>query len=505
MVGELFGSFALTVTAALLASLLVSLTVVPVLSYWFLRAAEGDRRASTPGEARRTAEEKETQQPASSGCTSRCCASRPGAGSPACCSRSSSCSARSRMAPLLKTNFFDQGEQDTLSIKQELAPGTSLEAADAAAKKVEKILAADRRSRSYQVTVGSSGFMAAFGGGTGANQASYTVTLKDADDYDKAHDRLEAALERARRRRARRRSRRGGGFGSQDLSVVVKAADADTLKKAVRAGPQALSRSLKDVTRRPERPGAERARGSRCKANDKAADGGLQRDHARHGRRPGGARHQVGQGDPGRHRAGVVHHLGRPGHHGRPAEGPARSARSSSVDIADVKLVPGPVSMTRIDGARAATITAKPVGDNTGKVSTDLQAKIKDLKLPAGATASIGGVSSDQSDAFKNLGLAMLAADRDRLHAPGRDVQVADPAADPAGLDPVRGDRRDRAADRHRHPDGRPGDDRHADADRHRGDQRDRADRPDQPVPRRRASAWSRRSSRAAATGCARS
>ena len=51
-------------------------------------------------------------------------------------------------------------------------------------------------------------------------------------------------------------------------------------------------------------------------------------------------------------------------------------------DIADVKLVPGPVSMTRIDGARSATITAKPVGDNTGKVSTDLQAKIKELKLP---------------------------------------------------------------------------------------------------------------------------
>ncbi|MFC7467699.1 hypothetical protein ACFQVA_09135 [Actinomadura keratinilytica] len=26
------------------------------------------------------------------------------------------------MAPLLKTNFFDQGEQEVLSVKQELAP-----------------------------------------------------------------------------------------------------------------------------------------------------------------------------------------------------------------------------------------------------------------------------------------------------------------------------------------------------------------------------------------------
>lgn len=78
--------------------------------------------------------------------------------------------------------------------------------------------------------------------------------------------------------------------------------------------------------------------------------------------------------------------------------------------IADVKLVPGPVSMTRIDGQRAATITARPTGDNTGAVSTTLQSKIKALDLPEGATATIGGVSSDEDDAFKNLGLAMLAA-----------------------------------------------------------------------------------------------
>ncbi|CAM5713452.1 Multidrug resistance protein MdtC [Streptomyces glaucescens] len=79
-------------------------------------------------------------------------------------------------------------------------------------------------------------------------------------------------------------------------------------------------------------------------------------------------------------------------------------------DIADVRLVDGPVSMTRIDGQRAATVTAKPTGDNTGAVSADLQSKINSLDLPEGATAEIGGVSEDQEEAFANLGLAMLAA-----------------------------------------------------------------------------------------------
>ena len=37
LVGELFSSFAITVTIALLASLFVALTIIPVLAYWFLK------------------------------------------------------------------------------------------------------------------------------------------------------------------------------------------------------------------------------------------------------------------------------------------------------------------------------------------------------------------------------------------------------------------------------------------------------------------------------------
>ena len=60
LVGELFTPFALTVTVALLASLLVSLTVIPVLAYWFLQA--GQRRA-TRRTCARAAEEKELRSP----------------------------------------------------------------------------------------------------------------------------------------------------------------------------------------------------------------------------------------------------------------------------------------------------------------------------------------------------------------------------------------------------------------------------------------------------------
>ncbi|MFF3403082.1 efflux RND transporter permease subunit [Streptomyces sp. NPDC002659] len=404
MVGELFGSFSLTITAALLASLLVSLTVVPVLSYWFLRAPKAVRGID-PEEARRKAEEKEARSPLQRlyvpvlrfatrrRLTSVALALLVLVGT-------------FGMAPLLKTNFFDQGEQEVMSVKQELAPGTSLEAADASARKVEKVLDGIDEIKDYQVTVGSSGFMAAFGGGTGANQAAYQLTLKDAGSYEKTRDRIDEELGKLKGI-GETTIAAGDGFGNQDLSVVVKASDADTLKKASEAVRAEVAK-LDDVTD-VQSDLAQSIPRIAVRANAKAADAGFNETTL------GLAVGQAVRGTPSgkailddTERDVVITSA-------KPAKTLAelRELPLGAVklgEIADVKLVPGPVSMTRIDGSRAATITAKPTGDNTGAVSASLQGKLKSLDLPEGATASIGGVSSDQDDAFASLGLAMLAA-----------------------------------------------------------------------------------------------
>ncbi|MFF5917112.1 efflux RND transporter permease subunit [Streptomyces flavochromogenes] len=403
MIGELFGSFSLTVTAALLASLLVSLTVVPVLSYWFLRAPKG-----TPedlAEARRLAEEKEEKSrlqrlyvPVLKFATRRRLTSLAIAFVVLVVTFG--------MAPLLKTNFFDQGEQEVLSIQQELAPGTALDASDAAAKKIEKLLADTDGVKDYQVNVGSSGFMAAFGGGTGTNQATYQVSLEESASFEKTRDAIEkglAALDGV----GDTKLAAGDGFGSQDLSVVVKAADAEVLEKASEQVRAAIA-GIKDVTDVQSDLSQSVPRIS-VKAKPAAADAGF--DSASLGMIVG----QAVRGTPTAKailddsERDVLITSAKPvttlaGLKALPL-GPVTLG-----DIATVELVPGPVSMTRIDGARAATITAKPVGDNTGAVSATLQQKIDALDLPEGATASIGGVSEDQSEAFLNLFLAMLAA-----------------------------------------------------------------------------------------------
>lgn len=406
MVGELFGSFSLTVTAALLASLLVSLTVVPVLSYWFLRPPKAIQGID-PEEARRKAEEKEARSrlqriyvPVLRFATRR---------------RMTSLLiavvvllGTFGMAPLLKTNFFDQGEQEVLSIKQEMKPGTSLAATDAAAQQVEKVLTSLDAIEDYQVTVGSSGFMAAFGGGTDTNQASYQVTLKDKASYEDTQDRIERELGKLSGIGTTRISA-GDGFGSQDLSVVVKAADGSVLDKAAEQVRKAVA-SIDDVTDVSSDLSQSVPRIS-VKANSKAAAAGFDDTtlgaavaQAVRGTTSGKAILDDTERD-------VVVKSAKPA---TTIDGlkklPMGPGGVKLGDIATVELVDGPVSMTRIDGARAATITAKPTGDNTGAVSTDLQKKIDQLDLPEGATASIGGVTSDQDDAFKNLGLAMLAA-----------------------------------------------------------------------------------------------
>ncbi|MFH9398375.1 efflux RND transporter permease subunit [Streptomyces sp. NPDC017638] len=403
MVGALFGSFSITVTAALLASLLVSLTVVPVLSYWFLRAPKGT--PDDAAQARREAEEKEANSrlqrayvPVLRFATRRRLTSVLIA--------VAVLAVTFGMSGLLKTNFFDQGEQEVLTIKQKLKPGTSLAATDAGARRVEKLLASTEGVKDYQVTVGSSGFMAAFGGGTDTNQASYQVMLEDSASYDEVQRHLEDGLKKLDGVGTTTVSA-GDGFGSQDLSVVVKASDPKALRTAaerVRATVAGLDH-VTDVTS----DLAQSVPRISVRADAKAAAAGFD------DQKLGAAVAQAVRGTTAgkavlddTERDIVVRSA-------EPATTLAelRNLRLGPVrlgDIATVEQVAGPVSMTRIDGQRAATVTARPTGDNTGAISGRLQSKIKALKLPAGATAEIGGVSSDQDDAFKNLGLAMLAA-----------------------------------------------------------------------------------------------
>lgn len=90
-----------------------------------------------------------------------------------------------------------------------------------------------------------------------------------------------------------------------------------------------------------------------------------------------------------------------------------QSPMGLTVPIKDVvKIKEGNTSdtVTRRDGRIYASVSAEITTKDVAKVSTAVQKKVDKLKLPAAVDISVGGVSEDIAESFTQLGLAMLAA-----------------------------------------------------------------------------------------------
>jgi HAE1 family hydrophobic/amphiphilic exporter-1 len=265
--GELFRPFSVTVSLALLASLLVSLTIVPVLSYWFLRyrprplkpgkqAALDARWEAWHAKQDAAAEKRRAKAQAKieKKNLKRQAKNRPplpdavahGSVVPARTGEASdpvdrlqrtflpSIQAALRhpwktiaasalvlvltgvMATMLKTDFLgDQGE-NTLFVTQELEPGSSLEASDAAAAQVEEVLGADPDVETYVANV-----TAASGGASN----SITVTLDEEADPVVAAQRLQGGVDGLEEAGEVRVESAGSVGTSQDIEVTVAGTD----------------------------------------------------------------------------------------------------------------------------------------------------------------------------------------------------------------------------------------------------------------------------------------
>ncbi|WP_170008494.1 efflux RND transporter permease subunit [Bacillus fonticola] len=90
-----------------------------------------------------------------------------------------------------------------------------------------------------------------------------------------------------------------------------------------------------------------------------------------------------------------------------------QSPLGMSVTIDDVvELEEGETADTvsRNDGRIYAQVSGEMTADDVAAVSTDIQSEVDALDLPAGVDISMGGVTQDIEESFTQLGLAMLAA-----------------------------------------------------------------------------------------------
>ena len=197
LVGELFRPFAFTFAIALAASLFVSLTIVPVLAYWFLKSPEATTHqdeAAAAAHARTVRIEEETKERRSilqRGYLPvlRWTQKRPVV---TLVSAFAILMLTFALVPQLKTDFIGSSGSNSFVLNQELPAGQTLEQRDKAAAKVEAILLAHPEISVVNTTIGSSGDgRVAFGASAGGT--SIQVTTKE--DVDQAA--LKSELEKA--------------------------------------------------------------------------------------------------------------------------------------------------------------------------------------------------------------------------------------------------------------------------------------------------------------------
>lgn len=412
LVGELFSPFAITVTVALLASLVVSLTVVPVLAYWFLKTPD-----LTPEQARKQREEAEAKE-------LRSPLQRAYLPVLRFATRFKLVTiligvavfvATMGLAGGLQTNFLDSSGQNTLSLSQRMPVGTDLATTDEAAKKVEEVLAAQDGVETYQVNVGGGNAMMG-GTGGGADRASYSVTLAEDSDTATIEQELRTAiggLSGVGEVTVGGGGGGGGGFASDSIDVIVRAPDTEALRAATDQVKQAMGEvsGLRDLSSNLE---TSAPRVEVVVDREEAAERGLSEAQV------GQAVAQAFRGAP----LGQIVLDGRTSDlvlRGADAPDDLKAIRDLKLptagglvklsSVADVREVAGPTQVTRIDGERSATVSAKAEDSgDLGTVTQALTTKLDGLQLPAGASYEIGGVSADQADAFADLGLAMLVA-----------------------------------------------------------------------------------------------
>ncbi|KNY05381.1 efflux RND transporter permease subunit [Microbacterium sp. GCS4] len=407
MVGELFRPFAMTVTIAMVASLLVSLTIVPVLAYWFLRPGkplldengvpiDPEHEDAPPTRLQRGYRPVLAWTLKHSWITVILAVVVLGGTIAA--------------APLMKVNFLSDSGQNTMTVTQDLGPTASLETKSEAAVAVEDALSGIDGITHVQASIGSSGsaLRDAFSGGAGV---TYSVLTDSDADQEKLRTEVQDAIEKLTDV-GEVSVAASAGLGSSDIEITVSASTADDLDTATKAVVAELD-GRDGIGQVSDNLAAALPYLAVVVDRDAAAARGL--SEAAVGGIVSGTMRPQQLGTVEIDDTSLTVYLAT-------AEPPATAdaLRELAIptplgvvqlqDIATVEERNGPTSITTEQGRRTATVTVPPASDNLATATQSVTEALAAVDLPDGASAEVGGVASQQADSFSQLGLAMLAA-----------------------------------------------------------------------------------------------
>ncbi|TCJ20491.1 efflux RND transporter permease subunit [Rubrobacter taiwanensis] len=308
--------------------------------------------------------------------------------------------------PLLPVNFLPPSTERILVADIELEPGTSLERSGGEVRPFEAVMMDDPGVESYQISVGGEDTFTPDAPLRGDDEARAFVIVGEEAGVEETRRRLEREGEEIFGEENFRIAAIEQGPPAGDLEVTVTGDSQEDLEEAAQLVVDEL-RENEDVANVRTTAGDVAPEVNVVVDNRRAAGAGLSPEAV------SGVLAALFGSDFELEFGGVPVSLGAPEESLNSLEKIRGLPLAPGVrvgDVAEVEEAEAPAAITRIDGERAVSVTGRITVQDTDTVSREVGEAVSELDLPVGTTASIGGVSEDIAESFRNLGISIAVA-----------------------------------------------------------------------------------------------
>ncbi|MDN4594362.1 efflux RND transporter permease subunit [Polycladomyces subterraneus] len=403
IVGKVFLPFALTVVFALLCSLIVAVTVVPLMAKLML-LNKGKRQRF---------KEKESGMAAGYRRALAWALDHRGV--------VLSVSALALFAslfliPLVGTSFLPSNKDKAVQVKLELPPGTDLSTTDAQARKLEAKLRTYPQVKQVSTTVGNlRGQLAGDGTIGSTNKVSLFANLDPDTDMDRFLSQVRTDLGKIKGNgELQVLEVKSIGPPSSQIVAIIKGERMEDIRKTA----DILTNKMKKVS------GLTNVTNNLSEQKELVSVHVDQAKAAQHGLVP----MQVAMSIRGLLQADKIGELEK----GNQTEEIKLGLENKDLysverlkaiqlltptgkmvklgDIASVRVEQGPVTIQKENGSQYAQVSGDVIDKDTGALSRQVQQIINGMKLPSGVKVTLGGDTEEMQKSFAQLGVAMVVA-----------------------------------------------------------------------------------------------
>lgn len=401
MIGEMFLPFALTIVFALLASLLVAITIVPMLAHSLFKK-ESVREKQVHHEEKPSKLANIYKRILGWALNHKIITSSMAVlllvGSLA-------------LVPIIGVSFLPSEEEKMIIATYNPEPGQTLEEVEKIATKAEKHFQDKKDVKTIQFSLGGENPMSP--GNT--NQAMFFVQYdNDTKNFEKEKEQVIKDLQKMTGKGEWKNQDFGASGGSNEIKLYVYGDSSEDIKPVVKDIQNIMKKEkdLKDIDSSLAKTYVEY---TLVADQEKLSKMGL-------------TAAQIGMGLSNPHDHPVLTTIKKDGkdvnvyveaekHDYQTVDDltnrKIKTPLGNEVAVKDVMTVKeGETSntVTHRDGRVYAEVTAKLTSDDVSKASSTIQKEVDKMDLPSGVDVSMGGVTKDIQESFQQLGLAMLAA-----------------------------------------------------------------------------------------------